>query len=338
MRNLDPILDTLLGDLVQLGRFLLLFSVLGVVPALVIAMVAGAANERPSRWRDVPSGAFWGLLAGVPVWVVTFLILLGCLQIVGALTHEFLALVVLAVSAVAGVFTAYRASAWYFRRKAEELWGWAIDYPTKPPQPANRWVSFSLQRLFIVQFVLIFVIGLWVGARRDHIARLYRYRAEAAERQAYQESLQTRFAGFGWHVFSNSPRRLNLAQYDGTKLVNFDDAILKRIEPFDHLQRITIHSDAMTDTGLEILSQHSELEYVRIESSQVTDAGIAHLEKLSQLQTVILTCPQLTAQALDHLQTIKSLKRVSLYKSTIPPQRTRDFKSARLEVRVEVFQ
>lgn len=219
MRNLDPILDTLLGDLVQLGRFLLLFSVLGVVPVLVIAMVAAAANERPSRWRDVPSGAFWGLLAGVPVSVATLLVLLAGLRIVGAKESGWLVVLAMALIFVAGVFAAYRASAWYFRRKAHELWGWAIDYPTKPPQPANRWISFSLQRLFLVQFVLIFVIGLWVGARRDHIAKLYRWRAEAAEHQAYRESLKTRFAGFGWEVWSNSPRRLNLSQYQSKTLI-----------------------------------------------------------------------------------------------------------------------
>lgn len=113
---------------------------------------------------------------------------------------------------------------------------------------------------------------------------------------------------------------------------------MERIEPFDHLQRISIRSDALTDKGLGILSRNPELELIEIESNQVTDAGIAHLKKLSQLQTVRLACPQLTTQTLDELQTIKSLRKVTLYKSTIPRQRGKDFEAARPEVTVYVLQ
>jgi hypothetical protein len=292
--------------------------------------------SQPSRWRDVPSGAVWGWLAGVPTYVATLLMLVGCLQIVGAFTG-WLIVVAAALSFLAGLLAAYYASAWYFRRKSQQLFSWAIETPPTPPQPANHWYSFSLQRLFVAQFVLIFVLALWVGARREHIAWVYQQRREMAEWQAYQESLKMRFDGFGWQARDYWPPRLSLDQFAGTMLVNFDDRILERIEPNDHLERIHIRSDSLTDVGLETLSRHAELVEVEIQSNQVTDAGIAHLRKLPLLQRVQLTCPKLTAQSLDELQTLKSLKKVTLYKSTIPWQRKNEFKQARPEVSILVL-
>jgi hypothetical protein len=338
MRNLDPILQVLLGDLLQLGQIVLAFSLFGAVPAFLISIGAGAANEQPSRFRDVASGAFWGMLAGVPAWVVTFLILLSGLQIAGALSSQDLVLALKVVSALAGVPAAYYASAWYFRQKAQQLWGWAIEYPPTPPQPANRWYSFSLKRLFAAQFVLIFVLALWVGARRDKIQRAYQQRRAMAELQAYQETLKTRFDGFGWEVRSYPRQRLYLdEQQPGALLINFDDKVLERIEPSDHLQRITIRSDSLTDAGLELLSRHPGIECLEIQSAQVTDAGVAHLTKLTQLKRVQLTCPQLTAKSLDDLQTMESLENVTLQKVTIPSIRRSEFETARPGVKIYIF-
>lgn len=337
MHNLDPILQVLLDDLAHLVGYFILFSVVGAVPALALAIGVGAANEQPSRWRDVPSATFWGLLAGVPAWVVTFLILLSIVQIAGALSNQDIVVALMVVSSTAGVLAAYRASAWYFRRKAQQLWGWAIQSPPTPPQPANHWYSFSLQRLFVAQFILIFVLALWVGARREHIAWVYQQRREMAEWQAYRDSLKTRFDGFGWEVWSNPPQRLNLGHFGGTMLSNFNDSILERIQASDHLQRIHIRSDSLTDAGLEILSRHAELEDIEIQSIQVTDVGIAHLKKLTQLQRLQLTCPKLTAKSLAELQTMESLKKMTLYKSAIPSERKSEFKKARPEVTIYVF-
>lgn len=336
MHNIDPILQVLLEDLAHLVGYFILFSVVGVVPALAISIGAGAANDQPSRWRDVPSGAFWGLLAGVPAWVLTFLILLSVFQMAGALSNNDIVAALMVVSASAGVLAAYFASAWYFRRKARQLWGWAIESPPPPLQPANHWYSFSLQRLFIAQFVLIFVLALWVGARRDYIARVYQQRREAAEWLAHKERLATRFGVHGWRVWHHR-KELWLNQPRGTNLVNFSDEILARLEPADQLWQLEVRSDALTDVGLEYISRNPTIRKLELESKQVTDLGMAHVRKMTSLEEITLTCPSLTVQSLEELQTLKSLKKVTLYQSTIPWRRRREFKQARPEVSILVL-
>jgi hypothetical protein len=336
MHNLDPILQVLLSDLLHLAGIIISFTLVGVIPALLIAMGAGAANEHPSRWRDVPSGAFWGLLAGVPAWVATYLILLSVFQIAGAVSNHDIVAALMVGSAAAGVPAAYHASAWYFRRKAQQLFSWAIETPPTPPQPANHWYSFSLQRLFVAQFVLIFVLALWVGARREHIAWVYQQRREAAEWSATKERLATRFGVHGWRVWHHR-KELWLHQPDGMNLVKFSDEILARLEPADQLWQIEVRSDALTDVGLEYLSRNPTIRKLEIESKQVTDLGISHVRKMTSLEEIKLTCPSLTARSLDELQTLKSLKKVTLYKSTIPWQRVNEFKQARPEVRIIVL-
>lgn len=330
MSDHDYILSVLQSDLLSLGKALLFFGVLWLIPACIVSYVAATRTE-PTLWLDVPLGILWGWLAGVPALAVSLGLAIGLMKVATLHEHWLSITFILAFSGSVVVVANYRAAVWCFRRRIEDRLGWKISDPPTPA--ANRGYSFSLRNLLLVQIALAAVFAIWIGARRDEIEA----RRKTGEERAYRQDLEARFGGYGWTYFHATREGLWLGQENRGGLIGFDDQVLERLGPRDRLFWLTVRSDQLTDTGLEILSRNSELKKLEIDSSKITDAGIVHLKKLTKLERLEISGPQLTERALTELQSLESLQQLIFFSSKIPPKRGEEFEKARPQTRVSIF-
>ena len=323
MSDYDPILSALSNDLLGIVLLFMIFGMLHFIPSMVVAYVAGMRTER--MLSELPRGTFWGWVMGVPIWVAVMVLQIFLAEMLLGKRLERFRVELYFGFAVTGFIAAvslqYHLVVHYFRSKTPEQPGWQYDGPIFQTSP-QRYFTFSLRKLLIAQVVLIFLFGLWVGARREGILEEY----ESRRLRAPIESLRRRLGiAHGWDISANSTGGIGLHQDDYRgPLRNFNDDVLAQIRPA-RLLSIDLHSDQLTDKGLEILIENEELRNISIRSINVSDAGIFHLRQLKGLRFLSLDCPQLTERVLDELQAMPALEEITLHRTDISAERVEEF-------------
>jgi hypothetical protein len=176
MSDYEPILNALSTDLAAVCLGFMVFGVLYFIPSMVVAFIA-ATVSRPNSWSELPRGSVWGWLIGVIAWVsTTALLILLAEMLLGSRMSGFrieLFVGFMFIGFLVAVSAQYHFDTHFYLSQGQDRVGWE----TEPRfRPVKRYFTFTLKSLLIAQIVLIFLFGLWVGARRSSILREYELR------------------------------------------------------------------------------------------------------------------------------------------------------------------
>ena len=341
MTDLVHICSMLGSDLRSLAEMLLIFGVLCLVPASLVGLIAAEATR--STWRDVPLGIFWSLAAGVPTLLAALGLCVGMLSFNRSGQDWGLLVLIYGASALVAIGAGYcSAVSYYVGRMKQRTAGDSLE-----SQPTTQRFSFSLRKLLLIQVAFLFVFGFWLSVRRDELEHQRQetqkrtgwreaLERQLAEQEAYQQRVVSRFARYGWNILKSDDEGLSMIHTEPT-LTGFRDEVLAQIEPADHLARLTVRSDDLTDFGLELICRNADLKELEIQSEYITDRGITHLVKLKKLEKLRISCPRLTEESLNDLVRLESLEQLTFYNSKIARRRRGDFKLVRPDVKIQIF-
>jgi hypothetical protein len=83
---------------------------------------------------------------------------------------------------------------------------------------------------------------------------------------------------------------------------------------FDHVTKLTLQGDTITDADLAHLVGFTNLESLHLHSTQITGTGLAHLHGLTNLRTLNLSGSQITDDGLKHIAGLTNLTSLGLNK------------------------
>jgi uncharacterized membrane protein len=113
---------------------------------------------------------------------------------------------------------------------------------------------------------------------------------------------------------------------------NFGDAELGQLAPLgSNLRWLDLAGTAVTDSGLQQLSNMPNLLRLHLERTAVTDDGLGSLTNLAHLEYLDLYATTVTDDGLELLQTLPRLKRVFLWQTKVTPAAASAFIEARTD-------
>jgi hypothetical protein len=125
------------------------------------ALLASTINGFPSGWQFLRAVARG--VTGAIAYAAVGGMLLSVAWTSGAVeakNRDLLMWAVLLLASVVSVLSGFVEARWFKREGESPFWLWP------------NWRSFSLRRLFIVQFVLALALGWWLFTRRETFANL----------------------------------------------------------------------------------------------------------------------------------------------------------------------
>ena len=100
----------------------------------------------------------------------------------------------------------------------------------------------------------------------------------------------------------------------------FDDAQLAKFQRFaPFIVEAELGRTAVTDTGVETLSQFKNLRALHLEGTAVTGRTLAKLSSLSQLAYLNLSATKVTSEAVTVLKTKPNLRHFYLFNTPADP-------------------
>jgi hypothetical protein len=205
---------------------------------------------------------------------------------------------------------------------------WLTSTPSKATGPRGR---YTLQQLFLAQFIAGLLLGWWVFTRRDQIserrADLYWQNRENAAKAAFEP--------YGWRVsiFREFAEIDLTTDWHPSQQPAGDDS-LGLVARDGSVGSLVVSSDAVTDAGLEHLAEADTIRELFIASDQVTDEGIRRLSALPRLRYLGIRSPNITGASLEHLAKVKSLRYVTLSTTQISAEEQAAFHLARPNVQL----
>lgn len=312
MYPLESILYILRSELSEASGVLFWSAILMAVPAALTTLFA-AGKLNVAEW----SKAFRVMACVWPIGSIVFAV--SYLAIIGAAGLAFSGLGIrLLTDSVSLAFSligmALTISCWWMYRwcyhwlSPHAEFGYGVS---EAPDDTSPRYTFSLRSLFLYQSLLVVLLAIWIGNRREYYAKEYHWRIEQLEFANWKQSVETRFRKNGiTPMCDQRPRRLFLQV--NSMNVGFREQALDLVVPADNLVGVYISDHALTDAGVATLSKIDSIEQLHLQSKQVTDAGIASLTEMPKLRKLYIICPQLTDKCLDHLAAFPALDKLSI--------------------------
>jgi hypothetical protein len=189
--------------------------------------------------------------------------------------------------------------------------------------PANcrrRWFRFSLRSLLLLVALIAVPLAWKVNQVRNQ--RIVVAEVQRLHGRVYYDHQVTRSRfGFGPSL-GQSPGPAWLTRFLGDDFFadvvgvavfyGATDQTIAQIATLPHIERLVVHSDQVTDAGLEHLAAQSKLTSLHLTSSKVTRRGLAHLAGLKALTELSIGLRNLGDSQLESVVVLKQLESLDL--------------------------